>query len=300
MRTRTPRVVIVTRPTELERVIARHGTRAQAAFFMRTYGQDIDLVQARHDTFSRALDAVLSSVPVDWRHTRVTRDQLDRFLFAPEDIIVAVGQDGLVANIAKYTSGQPVIGVNPDPGEHAGVLARHAPDAAETLLRATADERARLQARCMVEARLGAGLVLRALNEIFIGHISHQAARYQLGFQERTERQISSGVIVSTGTGATGWARSILLQRRAAIEPPTPCEPRLLFLVREAYPSPSSSVDTVQGTLSKRESLQLVSQMNHGGVVFGDGIEEDRLTFPFGMSLSVGLAEQMLQLVTGT
>ena len=31
-----------------------------------------------------------------------------------EDIVVVVGQDGLVANTLKYLQGQPVIAVNPD------------------------------------------------------------------------------------------------------------------------------------------------------------------------------------------
>jgi hypothetical protein len=48
---------------------------------------------------------------------------LDRFLLDPEDIVVAVGQDGLVANVAKYVQDQPVIGVNPEPDRNPGVLA---------------------------------------------------------------------------------------------------------------------------------------------------------------------------------
>lgn len=41
------------------------------------------------------------------------RGDLDRFLFEPDDIVLALGQDGLVANVAKYLDGQPVIGSNP-------------------------------------------------------------------------------------------------------------------------------------------------------------------------------------------
>jgi len=58
---------------------------------------------------------VLGAIPSDWRRARVDRADLDRFLFEPEDVVVAVGQDGLVANVAKYLTGQPVIGCNPDP-----------------------------------------------------------------------------------------------------------------------------------------------------------------------------------------
>ena len=48
--------------------------------------------------------------------------------------MIAVGQDGLVANVAKYLDGQTVIGVNPDPGRNPGVLVRHPPEATASLL----------------------------------------------------------------------------------------------------------------------------------------------------------------------
>ena len=42
-----PRVVVVHRRTELDELIARHGTRAQAAFFLRTRGRSLEEVEAR-------------------------------------------------------------------------------------------------------------------------------------------------------------------------------------------------------------------------------------------------------------
>ena len=63
-------------------------------------------------------------MPADWRQALVRRADLDRFLFGPEDVVVAVGQDGLVANVAKYLDGQPVLGVNPAPDLYDGVLVR--------------------------------------------------------------------------------------------------------------------------------------------------------------------------------
>lgn len=297
MSARTPRVVIVTRPTELERVLARHGTYAQAAFAMRTWGQDIEVVRARHERFEAALAEVISQVPMDWRRARASREQLDRFLFAPEDIVIAVGQDGLVANVAKYVTTQPVIGINPDPDEYAGVLVRHHAKKTKRLLLGVSKERCGIQTRRMVVARTAIGMELRALNEIFVGHRTHQAARYAIHCHDCSERQISSGLIISTGTGATGWASSILAQRGSPIAPPKPEEGKLIYLVREAYASPSSGTGITQGAITEGESLELVSQMEEGGVAFGDGIEDDHLPLPFGMKLTVSLAPGALRLV---
>ena len=94
-------------------------------------------------------------------------------MFSDNDIVVPVGQDGLVANLAKYLDGQPVIGITPDPASSEGVLTRHKVDALHTLLKGAAHADVDIQARTMVEANAGEGLLLFALNELFIGHRSH-------------------------------------------------------------------------------------------------------------------------------
>jgi len=100
-----PRVVVVTRPTEYEWLLQRHATRQQAAFFLKTRGQSLERTAARHAAFELQRKMVLQAIPVDWRRTSVTRDDLDRFLFEPGDVVVALGQDGLVANVRSGTKG---------------------------------------------------------------------------------------------------------------------------------------------------------------------------------------------------
>ncbi len=110
-----PRVVLVHRRTELDDAVARHGTHGQAAFFLSSRGRSIDELKLRHTRTQSALAVVAAAIPADWRRGRVERADLSRFLFEPSDVVIVVGQDGLVANAAKYLDGQPVIGVNPEP-----------------------------------------------------------------------------------------------------------------------------------------------------------------------------------------
>jgi len=209
LESKAPRVVVVTRETDYELLLARHATRGQAAFFLESRGQSIDVVQQRHDRFHLCLQRVRDTIPVKWRRNFVLRHDLARFLFEPEDTVIAVGQDGLVANTAKYLVGQPVIGVNPDASLYEGVLVPHPVEALADLLEPTARGDASTESRTMVEARLGDGQVLRALNELFVGCRTHQSARYRLHYHEAEERHSSSGIIVATGTGSTGWAKSV-------------------------------------------------------------------------------------------
>src|SRR5690349_7169339 len=124
MGTLAPRVVVVSRRSELDELLIRHGTRAAAGYFLSQRDRSLDEVTDRHTALQKALASVNAAVPSDWRRGNVDRDDLSRFLFAPEDIVITVGQDGLVSNVAKYLSGQPVVGVNADPKRNPGVLAR--------------------------------------------------------------------------------------------------------------------------------------------------------------------------------
>jgi NAD kinase len=293
-----PRVVVVSRPSERDELLMRHGSLQQARFFLESHGRRLEEVLERHEVLQVALHAVAAAIPDKWRRTRILRQELDRFLFEADDVIVAVGQDGLVANTAKYLRGQPVIGINPSTALNPGVLVRHPPQAAGDLLAMFARGELHCEERTMVSARLADGQRLMALNEIYVGHITHQSSRYQIAFGEKHERHSSSGLIVATGTGSTGWARSIAQSRVDAPPLPGPLEPDLAFLVREAWPSVTTGNHLVDGVIAPGQRLTILSEMNEGGTLFGDGIESDRLELPYGQSVELLRAEQSMRLAS--
>ncbi|MGO4246436.1 hypothetical protein AB4Y87_04415 [Paenarthrobacter sp. RAF54_2] len=296
-----PRVVFVHRRTELQELLDRHATRGQAEFFLRTRGRTIQDVQDRHDRLTAALATVRAAVPAEWRQAEVERADLSRFLLTSEDIIAVVGQDGLVANVAKYLKGQPVIGIDPEPGANPGILVRHTPSAAATLLGSGDIARLHCQNLTTVTATLDDGQQLSALNEVFIGHASHQSAKYSITAPSftnavgQTERHSSSGLIVSTGTGATGWCASIALERGGRALP-APTDPRLAWFVREAWPSPVTGASLTEGLLEAGEVLRITVASDQL-VVFGDGMEDDRLTASWGQEIIVQLGQRPLRLV---
>lgn len=287
-----PRLVLVERPTEFRDLLARHGTREQARFFLAQRGLEIGEVEERHLRYEETRARVLGAVPPTWRTATVGREDLDRFLFADDDVVVVLGQDGLVANVSKYLGGQPVIGLNPEPERFPGVLVTHRPDALADLCADLAAGRAAIEPRTMVRAALDDGQELRALNEVFLGHRTHQSARYALTVGGRSEHQSSSGLIVATGTGATGWAKSIN-QGRLAL--PTPVAPELAWFVREAWESPTTGASLTAGLLAATQTITVTSEIE--GVVFGDGIEADHLALDWGQRVTIGAAEQRLALV---
>jgi hypothetical protein len=293
-----PRAVLVHRRTELTELVDRHGTRGQAEFFLQARGLRLEDIQYRHRQVTAAIAAVSAAIPGEWHRGAVERAELPRFSFEPRDVIVVVGQDGLVANVAKYLDQQPVIGINPEPDRNPGVLVRHSPARARALFAVAARlALTDIDALSMVQADTDDAQQLLALNELFVGHPSHQTARYGLLLPTGSaEQQASSGVIIGTGTGATGWCRSAWLERHSQLALPSPADRRLTWFVREAWPSPMTGTACTEGELLPGQLLTL-SVSSDRLVLFGDGMESDAIGLSAGQSVSVGLASRALCLL---
>jgi NAD kinase len=306
------RLVVVVRPTRLEELVARFNTVAQARFYVESLGADFADYLAEHERYRAALGDTETAMRALGRVHRLQRAHLPNYLFGPTDIVLALGQDGLVANTLKYLDGQAVIGVNPDPGRWDGVLLPFAPCDVGAVARDHLGDRRPVREITMAQARLNDGQALYGVNDLFIGPRSHVSARYLIAMAGRQERQSSSGIIVSTGLGSTGWLRSLYAgwagMTRALVgserPPATEVESRfdweareLRFCVREPFPSRSSQAELVFGRLGDRTTLTITSLMPENGTIFSDGIEADCLAFNSGAIATIGVASRRGRLV---
>lgn len=303
------KVVLVTRRTRLEELVAKYHSVAQARFYIEHLGADFSDYLAEHETYVTAKHVVGAVLQAHGRFQAIERRFLPNFIFAPDDVVVALGQDGLVANTVKYLDGQPVIGVNPDPYRWDGILLPfEARDLATILPEVLLDQREH-KTVTMAEARLSDGQRLLAVNDLFIGPKSHTSARYEIVLGQRKEVQSSSGLIVSTGLGSTAWMKSVVTGSLAIAAEfgqagkPSPYDtapwdaPFLQFAVREPFPSKSSQASLVFGRVDAAHPLRLRSFMPESGVIFSDGIEADFVAFNSGVEAKVGLAKEQGRIV---
>jgi hypothetical protein len=238
----------------------------------------------------------------------IDRTFLPSFLFGPEDWVLALGQDGLVANTLKYLDGQSLVGVNPDPRRYDGVLLPFTPQDLGHVWKEVLAQRRPVKHVTMAKASLSDGQELYAVTDLFVGPKSHTSARYEISVNERRESQSSSGVIISTGLGSTAWMRSVwtgaamLMQGVASKPAPTfrPVAwdaPYLNFAVREPFPSVATQTSLVWGRADRKSPLVIRSLMPENGVIFSDGIESDFLEFNSGVTATFTVAERVGLLV---
>ena len=307
------KIVVVTRRTAYEELLDRYNTASQAKFYIEHLGGSFAEYADAHDVYRRALDRLRASVPAGVRFQEIDRGFLPTFTFGPRDLVMTLGPDGLVVNTAKYLTEQPLLAVNPDPSRIDGVLVPFLVDYLDRSLSTALNGLSTVQGISMAKAELNDGQSLYAVNDLFIGQRTHISARYRLQYGDRGEDQSSSGVIVSTGAGSTGWLRSVVtgavgIARGFAEVDDLPDigdkyrfdwgADYLYFSVREPFVSRTSSANLVYGRIDARAPLQITSMMPQSGVIFSDGVENDYLEFTSGSIARIGIAEKKLRLIT--
>lgn len=303
------KIVLVTRKTRLAELIERFNTNSQAKFYIEHAGGDFGEYEREDEAYRRSVEALRGYVEVGLKVQVIDRALVPTFTFLPEDLVITLGQDGLVANTAKYVGRQPIVAVNPDPERFDGILLPFLPAQMPVALDQVFDGRYQIRAVTLAEARLSDGQRLLAFNDLFLGAQTHVSARYRIRWNNAEEPQSSSGVLVSTGAGSTGWMSSVFNMATgvAALAGAQAMRPirldwedrRLLFVVREPFVSRHSQAGLVAGLIAPAERLELESMMPSGGVIFSDGIESDYLQFNSGATVTVGAAAETAQLVVG-
>jgi NAD kinase len=298
------KIVVVKKKTMLEGLLVRHSTKSQARFYIKAAGHSYSSYEEAHDVYGRGLEETISHIPKKMRSQVVDREDLANFQFGGDDLVVVVGDPGLFINIAKYVGDQPVISVNPDERRFDDVLATCDVAGFPRVLRTVLEGNVKTEGLTMAEAVLDDGQSMRALNDLFVGRRTHVSARYTVEYGGAREQQSTSGIVVSTGTGSTGWLVSFKTWAEKVSGAKYPYDvpfgrdqARLLFNVREPFPSKVTGTAIVHGVVTKESPLIIKSNMPEEGVIFGDGIEKDYIQFTSGRTATIRPSDNRVYLV---
>ena len=299
--------IIVKNKTRLESLIERFNTKAQAKFYIERLGGNFEDYVEEHETFQDSLNSLQTQLSKVIKHKTLERVFMPSFIFSENNLIVVIGQDGLVANTAKYSKGIPMVAVNPDKKRYDGVLLPF--DTSNFIGGVENVISNNYQSKTMrfAEAKLNDGQRILAFNDLFIGASSHISARYKISYNNNQEEQSSSGLIVSTPAGSTGWLSSIfnmaygvtsLFEKDLKVERPKLKDNELLFAVREPFQSMRTQTGIIAGVIKHQKVLTIESLMPTNGVIFSDGIETDFLKFNSGSIATIGIAPETAKIVT--
>lgn len=299
------KIVIVSQKTRLQELIERFNTKEQAQFYVEHLGASFEDYIDEDRKYAESLNVVIRAAEISARVSVIDKSFLHTYIFGAEDIVICVGRDGLVCNTMKYLSDSNiVIGVNPDPQRWDGVVLPFSAGEMMWVLRMLCEQKGKMPSKkiTFAHATTQNGQELYAANDIFVGPASHISARYDIEYHGHVERQSSSGVIISTGLGQSGWFKSIVAQINGGAKylnmeqkPYTTIgwsDRELSFAVREPFASVNSGADIVMGKIKQGEALKLRSIMPEKGVIFSDGIEDDYIEFNSGTEVTVTVAQK--------
>lgn len=300
-----PKIVLVTRRTRLDDLLYRYNTVEQARFHVESLGADFGDYCLEDKVYKESLRQAEAALTQVGRLQRLDRDFLPNYLFGDKDIVIVLGQDGLVANTLKYVPGRPVIAVNPDPARFDGVLLPFQISDLGKIMPDMKKVSRPVSEITMAEATLSDGQSLLAVNDFFIGPNNHTSARYELSVDLVAEQQSSSGIIISTGLGSTGWFKSIVAGAAGVSKaigydlPYADLEKGfawdsdfLYYTVREPFPSKTSTTNLVFGKIHTETQFSITSAMPQGGVIFSDGLVDDVIEFSSGLTAKILLSQK--------
>jgi len=299
------KVIIVTRRTRYEELVAQYNTEAQAKFVIESRGADFGDYVLEYQTYTNAVNQVGVALKSAARVQCLDREFLPNFIFGPDDVVVVVGQDGLVANTLKYLDGQPVVGINPDPARFDGVLLPFKVKDASLIFSDVVKNKYQSKQITMAKAVLNDGQELLAVNDLFIGPRYQTSARYEIQINGQREVQSSSGIIISTGLGSTGWLKSVVAGASGVMGSGHSLDAsfewdanQLKFVVREPFPSQTTGTELVYGSVDNNSAMTVSSLMAGNGVIFSDGMVDDFLEFNSGTVMRLNLSAEKGVIVT--
>ena len=255
--------------------------------------EDIAKLTASHQMHYKSFERVknaLSSAGIPFQRVYMPYAAYDEF--QGRDLVISVGGDGTVLNTSHYVlDSTPVLTIKSDTRSQ-GALCIVQPSEIEEAIEKLIEGRFSQESWSRIEGKLGNRTDI-ALNEILIGNkYTPKAAVYEISLNGKTEKQMSSGLIITTGAGSTGFYSNI-----AGNDGKFPKTSGELRFIATAYKA-DANYRMVKGKITPGESIEIRSFMNIEGIVSFDGDTQKRMNdFPRGSRVVVRVSDKPLNVI---
>lgn len=203
-------------------------------------------------------------VSYSWKNT-LTKSELDDI-----EIIIAIGGDGTVLSASHFVKDKPLLAVNSSPGKSVGALTTISLNELPKKLEQLKEKIETENLERMEIVINDKSLEPLALNDIFIGNERpYHPSKYEISFNNKKEKQLSSGLIFSTGTGSSAWFKS------AGGKPFSPQSRFIKMIVREPYRSKLSNPSMLNCEIKEGEEIEISPIVS--SILVVDSIREFKL-----------------------
>ena len=299
--------VVCAKRTKWQRDLERYGDQDFLKRIYELQNNAFEKVFTSHERQLENLETLRNRLPeADF----IFREDLVAFEPRPGQILVSLGGDNHFVYCARFAGNEPILAINSDPQTSTGSLLYFDTDSfLKKLNRRKSNEAAlhpeisRKEAWTMVEAELQYpdGRIIRTgpcISEISIRNAFPDAmSRYVLSVDgEPPEEQKSSGLLIATGAGSTGWVRNCLPPSIQRTSHATFGREENLFRIVAREPGYRAGRKYRYRYRSlETQQLKVISEMD--GEFTVDAHEERRFPFPPATQATIQISEQRLHVV---
>ncbi|MBP7281535.1 MAG: NAD+ kinase [Leptospiraceae bacterium] len=228
----------------------------------------------------------------------IFRDELENLDLSKFGIIVALGGDNHFTYVAHHCEKNRILGCNSDSETSFGALLAFTPQTLkETVLKEWNDTQEENWSIISVEIEYPDGKKINTVNavsEISIRNANPDlTSRYVISHEDKKEEQKSSGLLLYTGAGSTGWYASCKGEDNEQVSFSKSANFFRVY-ARELSRKARQTFKLTDFTVTK--SCQIISEMN-GGISI-DALPERVYSFPAGSTAKLYLSNEKLKVIT--
>jgi len=225
-----------------------------------------------------------------YRRENFTKDIADK-----AELIISFGGDNHFQYVSHFVNSNILMGINSDPKSSEGALTYFNADHLEDIITKLKKDNFEVEEWVRLEVKLGNETYL-ATAEVFLGEDRRKMmSRYILELNGKKEEQKSSGLLVVTGAGSTGWYDSSCRYIYENGNPFSKTSDYARFLATETYRGKLNGYKMIEGSLEKEQEIKLYSLADDKGIITIDCNED--YDFSMGKTALIKVSDKPLRVL---
>ncbi len=264
-------------------------------------GANVSVIVSSHKRQQKALqqlEKIFSKNQFIRRQTLfILRDELTKAKIKDVKAVISFGGDNHFQYVAHFLDKQFLIGMNSDPARSDGALAYFTVQDIKRVLKKLEEGDFLIEEWTRLQIEINNKKIeTLAVCEVFVGETARKdMSRHILLYKGKKEEQKSSGILIATGAGSTGWYDSSVRYLYRNGNKFSKTEKTVRFLVTEPYRGKISGFSLLEGELLPDEKLTIQSLNDSSGKILIDAQQE--FDFQRGSTCRIQISKEPLRVI---